>query len=797
MPIATTSVIKLSNFPPTLPHIPLNYPSGPAPGKLELILNANSTYLYHEFSPYTNYKDSVLASVLSDRQPFLYTYIDQYQNGLFNKLPQSVQSLGSIVGITPDTVNDVVRVSNFIISTWGVQFLVTQAAIQRLAPFDETRIYNPLSPVLATVYPLTLGLGDMPIRHIEGGLLGLANSVTSIVGINLESGFQTPASTVGSAALPTINTGQGKGLIRGSDAAKGAASFQSKWQPAKSTNGSILSSALNNFASSVQSSFKAFFGSAPKAKGIFRSDEEGYKIMSLGFANLYQPWFASATDQVDKINTYGMPPTPNKTTFGIVGSPLGTGNAQTVFIKQKLISLPDRFVYVPTTDGIAGYVIGTKTTGYGAGDKYTDVIGRQPQSNVDGLTNSDVTLQYSYYIQESNNYPTKLSDPQSSGVAEIEKQLQSVINDINAAPTYKVFTNNWSYLLPYGSDARYVGYDNWTSRKAAADFGKAIIGKIGTGEEYNAAASGPTNNDTTIPKTIDVYGSKTNNLRMATTFMSDGINMLTVLDSSRNTPDNDLFNAVYPNWVEWKPYNDDLIAFFFYDVVNDKYIPFRATVKGISEGNTAFWDELRFIGRADQLYSYNGFSRTLSFTFNVVINSVSELLPSWEKINYIASAVKPSNYTSGQVINQAFNRFIVPPMFMITIGDLYKFQPMVITSINVNIPDDASWETLNENNSILGWSYLNGLVTSPNLGKNYGQLPREVEVAVTCNLLEKERAIVGGSHFGHGPRVDNWENLNVDSRFSTGSANIPYLPVPTTLHKNFVVWNNPGSSLKA
>ena len=59
--------------------------------------------------------------------------------------------------------------------------------------------------------------------------------------------------------------------------------------------------------------------------------------------------------------------------------------------------------------------------------------------------------------------------------------------------------------------------------------------------------------------------------------------------------------------------------------MNSKFIPFRATVKGISEGNTAFWDELRFIGRSDQLYSYNGFSRTLSFTFNVVINSVREL----------------------------------------------------------------------------------------------------------------------------------------------------------------------------
>ena len=157
----------------------------------------------------------------------------------------------------------------------------------------------------------------------------------------------------------------------------------------------------------------------------------------------------------------------------------------------------------------------------------------------------------------------------------------------------------------------------------------------------------------------------------------------------------------------------------------------------------------------------------------------------------MASAVKPSNYTTGQNIYQSFNRFIVPPMFMLTIGDLYKFQPIVITSLNVNIPEDASWETLNEDNS-RNWSYLNGLITSPNLGKNYGQLPREVEISVTCNLLEKERAVVGGSHFGHEPRVDNWgEFSNTNDRFLTGS--VSYLPVPTTLHQGFIEWNDPGS----
>lgn len=781
MAISSTT-IKLVGFPPTLPNIPPNYPTKPTPGKIELLLNSNTNYLYHKFSPYTNYHDSVFASILSDKQPFIYTYIDK--KGVLNQLPQSVQSLGDIVGINQDSVDDVVRVSKFLISSWGIQFLITQAAIQRLAPFDETRIYNPLSPVLSTVYPLTLGLGQRPVRHIEGGFLGLANSVTSTVGVNLQSGFITPSSTTGDGALPPSNTGQGKGLIRGSDAAKGISSLQSKWSPSTQTGG-----ALSNFASSIGNAFKSFFGSSPKSPGTYRADEQTADLMynakttynlrdgSQVLISWFHPWYNGDV----KISKERFWP-----------------RAQLVYLNtinpryqiQNLSDKTSNLTINSTTRGPlkVGYDIQTNT-----GVSYWDYI--YPALD-DQFTNSDMLINYADYAKVENKYVTKLSDDSTIGVTEIKNKLQSLIDNINNQPTYKVFTNNWSYLLPYGSDTRYVGYDNWSSRKAASDIGKGTIGKIGAGEEYNAAASGPTSDDTTIPKTIDVYGSKTTNLRMATTFMSDGINQLGIVGGSKkfNTGEERRFFALgesYKGWTEYRPYDDDLIAFFFYDVVNDKYIPFRATVKGINEAGTANWDPLRFIGRADQLYSYNGFSRTLSFTFNIVINSVTELLPSWKKINYIASAIKPSNYTTGQRVGESFNRFIVPPMFMLTIGDLYKFQPIILTSVQVMIPDDAAWETLNENNSPDGWSYLNGLITAKDLGKNYGQLPREIQISITCDLLEKERAIVGGSNFGHQPRIDDWENVNPFDVFVTGS--VPYLPIPTVLHKGFVEWNNPGT----
>src|SRR6266404_9006008 len=155
----SSQVIRLTNVPPTLPNIPANFPLSPAPGKLELLLNANATYLYHKFTPFTNFHDSILSSVLSNQQPFVYTFVDQANRGLINQLPSTVKSLLDVVSINQDSINDVVRVSKFLVSSWGVQFLFNQAAIQRLAPFDETRIYNPASPLLAAVQPLTLGIG--------------------------------------------------------------------------------------------------------------------------------------------------------------------------------------------------------------------------------------------------------------------------------------------------------------------------------------------------------------------------------------------------------------------------------------------------------------------------------------------------------------------------------------------------------------------------------------------------------------------------------------------------------------
>jgi hypothetical protein len=268
-----------------------------------------------------------------------------------------------------------------------------------------------------------------------------------------------------------------------------------------------------------------------------------------------------------------------------------------------------------------------------------------------------------------------------------------------------------------------------------------------------------------------VYNSK----KFPTAGHFDAINTLTVLDKDKK-----INNSKLKGWDTWVPTLDDQIAFCFYDVVNEKYIPFRATIKGLSENGNVSWEELSFIGRGDKIYSYGGFNRNLSLNFTVVIGSIVELAPTWQRINYLTTLIKPSNYTKANMTvngDTVYNRFMVPPMVMLTIGDMYKDQPILIQAITTTIPDDASWETLTEDNIGPNWEYLSSYIKAP--GVLFGQLPRTVDIQMTLILLEKERAIVGGANFGHAPRDENLDGWNIST--------VPNGGDPQDWHKNLVV----------
>jgi hypothetical protein len=723
-------------------RIPLGYPNEPMQGKISILFDANKRELYHRLSPYTT--DSFF--FLKSREPFIYRFPDEKQ-GTMAKYAKREFAFAS-------ATEDVERMAKFLVSGNGILWLGKQFLLQTGNAFNETRLFNPAAPLLGAALPLSFW-AFRPQRHIALG--GIGSIIGSFLGPGIGSIFSTrtepPPGTVGLAGLASNNLDAGKGLLRAGTANKALTNLETKWSGPSTGKGLGLGGFLSN-------TIKELFGNfIPKRQnGVTRrSDENAYGLMIASYSGNEGVFsYQGVTQFIDGVNQFWF---AGSSDLMRKGGKIPQ-NWKKIYVGTRGIILrpPSSNVTIPGLTGEIGYdVIDTSKA-----VKYGDHVGTTKDNDWAG---SDVLIQHSIYVQEQNKFPSKHTDKSVPTHSDINESLKRVIDGIQESRIYKVNTTAQSSILPLNQDK--IGYDRILAMKnpkfVETQYRHSVL------EEYRTR-------NVRVLEDKHTDDSNQKSMKMATSRRHDGINILTVLDGE----------SVRSNeWEVWQPYRDDIIAFYFYDVVNDKYIPFRATIRGLQETDSATWEELSFIGRADRLYSYSGFNRSLTFSFTININSIVELAPTWQRINYLVSLVKPSSYTQKAGVsnyNNLHTRFIVPPMVMLTVGDLYKNQPIILGSAGITIPDTALWETLNEHNST-EWSYLADYIKAPTLGKMYGQLPKTVDVSVNCYLLEKERAIAGSANFGHAPHTERYEK----DQYRTTA---PDFANPSELHKSLVVYNS-------
>jgi hypothetical protein len=179
----------------------------------------------------------------------------------------------------------------------------------------------------------------------------------------------------------------------------------------------------------------------------------------------------------------------------------------------------------------------------------------------------------------------------------------------------------------------------------------------------------------------------------------------------------DKMNLLYPfgfnnNVAPWE-YNsedtDDLIKFVFEAISNDDTnystaIFFRAfLLAGITDNNSAQLNPFKYMGRGENFYTYQGFDRSISFSFRVAAGSKSELIPMYNRLNSLMSQVYP-DYSPNQGIMRA-------PVVRITIGDYLYRVPGFLESVNLTIDNNTPWEI--------------------NLDGDSAQLPQVVDVSVS------------------------------------------------------------------
>jgi hypothetical protein len=116
---------------------------------------------------------------------------------------------------------------------------------------------------------------------------------------------------------------------------------------------------------------------------------------------------------------------------------------------------------------------------------------------------------------------------------------------------------------------------------------------------------------------------------------------------------------------------------------------FRAFVTGFTDNYTPDWSAFKYLGRGEDFYTYNGFSREISLSFKVHAQSKGEMTGQYEKLNYLASLMTP-NYSKAGFMRGNFVE--------ITFGDYLVNTPGIISALTYNIPDESPWDIARDNN---------------------------------------------------------------------------------------------------
>jgi hypothetical protein len=135
----------------------------------------------------------------------------------------------------------------------------------------------------------------------------------------------------------------------------------------------------------------------------------------------------------------------------------------------------------------------------------------------------------------------------------------------------------------------------------------------------------------------------------------------------------------------------DIIKFTFECLDNDNPgfamgLVFRAFLEGqITDNHSAEYNSFKYLGRGETFRTYQGFNRSMNFTFKIAAQSRQEMRPLYTKLNHLISQVYP-DYSSGTNLMRG-------NVVKLTIGDYIYRMPGFLENVNVSIDNsNTPWE---------------------------------------------------------------------------------------------------------
>jgi len=342
------------------------------------------------------------------------------------------------------------------------------------------------------------------------------------------------------------------------------------------------------------------------------------------------------------------------------------------------------WVYSPTKQGVSsqyGSITNTNSTSlfgegenalFGRDETNTGVKESNPQQVAQNINNNVLAYTYNNIANQGTSNTFDPANPTPQVLSRYKTTQLSYITD------YRNIINqtNPNSDLP---STNYTTFNRETSYNTARTFYKRSV------ENNNSPVT--TNPNDINPNALSV----------------DKVNTFKVGSSSLD-----------PNGKEGDYINNDLTKFFFEINDNDNkgnfFLFFRAYVNNLSDGFQADWQPYKYVGRGENFYRYNGFSRDMSLAFTVYAHSRAEMIPLYEKLNYLAGITAP-DYSNGGYMRGNFT--------YITVGDYINSVPSIIKSINLKPSFEAGWDINREEN---------GSPIKPESKEFVGQIPRMIEV---------------------------------------------------------------------
>jgi len=130
------------------------------------------------------------------------------------------------------------------------------------------------------------------------------------------------------------------------------------------------------------------------------------------------------------------------------------------------------------------------------------------------------------------------------------------------------------------------------------------------------------------------------------------------------------------------------LAKLYFEVItpepaDSRFLYFRAYIDSFDDGYNASWEARKYVGRAENFYTYGGFDRDITLSFKIAPATRSELKPLYKKMVYLASTTAPTYGTSGLMRGT---------LVKMTVGSYLDQMPGVITSVKYSLVDGTPWE---------------------------------------------------------------------------------------------------------